>query len=121
MEVGDAHVFPDFLTPVLTQISFPGHRLLFSHASAEVRGMIHSRVPNKTAFCSHRLLQQVHAIIKNLSIIKTIWSTEVSFIGWKLSVGSCASLNISLSAATTIVLADGADQEQTVLNVYLEL
>ena len=36
--VGDAHVFPGFLTPVLTQLFFPSHRLLFSHASAEVRG-----------------------------------------------------------------------------------
>ena len=32
------HTFPGFLTPVLTQISFQSHRLLFSHASAEVRG-----------------------------------------------------------------------------------
>ena len=38
MAVGDAHVFPGFLTPVLTQISFQSHRLLFSHASAEVSG-----------------------------------------------------------------------------------
>ena len=38
MAVGDAHVFPGFLTPVLTQFSFQSHRLLFSHASAEVRG-----------------------------------------------------------------------------------
>ena len=38
MVVGDAHVFPGFLTPVLTQLSFQSHRLLFSHASAEVRG-----------------------------------------------------------------------------------
>ena len=38
MAVGDAHVFPGFLTPVLTQIAFQCHRLLFSHASAEVRG-----------------------------------------------------------------------------------
>ena len=38
MAVGDAHVFPSFLTPVLTQLSFQSHRLLFSHASAEVRG-----------------------------------------------------------------------------------
>ena len=35
MVVGDTHVFPGFLTPVLTQLSF--HQLLFSHASAEVR------------------------------------------------------------------------------------
>ena len=33
MAVGDAHVFPGFLTPVLTQISFQSYRLLFSHAS----------------------------------------------------------------------------------------
>ena len=38
MAVGDTHVFPGFHTPVLTQISFQSHRLLFSHASTEVRG-----------------------------------------------------------------------------------
>ena len=38
MEVGDARVFPGFLTPVLSQLTFQSHRLLFSHASAEVRG-----------------------------------------------------------------------------------
>ena len=38
MAVSDAHVFPGFLTPVLTQIYFQSHRLLFLHASAEVRG-----------------------------------------------------------------------------------
>ena len=33
MAVGDAYVFPGFLTPVLTQLFFPkqSHRLLFSH------------------------------------------------------------------------------------------
>ena len=38
MAVGDANVFPGFLTAVLTQLSFQSHRLLFSHASAEVSG-----------------------------------------------------------------------------------
>ena len=38
MAVSDAHVFPCFLTPVLTQLFFPKPRLLFSHASAEVWG-----------------------------------------------------------------------------------
>ena len=38
MAAGDAHVFPAFLTAVLTQLSFRSHQLLFSHASAEVRG-----------------------------------------------------------------------------------
>ena len=37
MAVSDAYVFPGFLTPVLTQISFQSHGL-FSHASADVRG-----------------------------------------------------------------------------------
>ena len=38
MAVGDAHLFPGFLTLVLTQLSFQSHRLLFLHAAAEVRG-----------------------------------------------------------------------------------
>ena len=38
MAVGDSHVFPGFLTPVLTQLFFPEQRLLFSHASVEVGG-----------------------------------------------------------------------------------
>ena len=38
MAVGDAHVFPSLLIPVLTQLSFLSQRLLFSHASAEKRG-----------------------------------------------------------------------------------
>ena len=38
MAVSDARVFPGFLTPVLTQISFQSYQLLFSHSSAEVRG-----------------------------------------------------------------------------------
>ena len=38
MAVDDAHVFPSFHTPVLTQLSFQSHRLLFSHPLAEVRG-----------------------------------------------------------------------------------
>ena len=37
MAVGEAHVFPGFLTPVLTQLSFQSRQLLFSHASPEVR------------------------------------------------------------------------------------
>ena len=38
MAVGDAHVFPGFLTTVLTQLPFESHPLLFSHASAKMRG-----------------------------------------------------------------------------------
>ena len=38
MAVGDAYVFPCFLTPVLTQLFFRKQRLLFSHAPEEARG-----------------------------------------------------------------------------------
>ena len=38
MAVGNAYVFLGFLTPVLTQLSFQSHQLLFSHASVEARG-----------------------------------------------------------------------------------
>ena len=39
MAVGDAHVFPGFLTPVLTQLFFPKpSTIFFLHASAQVRG-----------------------------------------------------------------------------------
>ena len=38
MAVGDAYAFPCFLQSVLTQLSFQSNRLLFSHASPEVRG-----------------------------------------------------------------------------------
>ena len=38
MAVSETHVCPGFLTPVLPQLSFQSHRLLFSHGSAEVRG-----------------------------------------------------------------------------------
>ena len=37
MAVGDAHVFPGFLTLVIAQRSFQCHWLLFSHTAAEVR------------------------------------------------------------------------------------
>ena len=39
MAVGDAYVFPGFLTPVLTQQQYlQSLQLIFSHASAEVGG-----------------------------------------------------------------------------------
>ena len=38
MVVDDPQVFPGFLTPVLTQLSFQSHQQLFSHALVEVRG-----------------------------------------------------------------------------------
>ena len=38
MAVVDEHVFPGFLIQVLTYLSLQSHRLLFSHASADVRG-----------------------------------------------------------------------------------
>ena len=38
MVVGDTHMFPGFLTPVLTQLFFPKPPTTFPNASAEVRG-----------------------------------------------------------------------------------
>ena len=38
MVVNDTYVFPGLLTPVVTQLSFQSHHLLFSNTSAEVRG-----------------------------------------------------------------------------------
>ena len=38
MAVGDAYVFPGFLTPVLTQLFFSKPPTTFSYASTEVRG-----------------------------------------------------------------------------------
>ena len=38
MAVCDSHMFPGFLTTVLTQSFFQSHQLLFSCASEEVRG-----------------------------------------------------------------------------------
>ena len=51
MAVGDVHVLPGFLTSVLTQLSFQSHRLLFSHASAEIRG---ENTPERK-FCLNRV------------------------------------------------------------------
>ena len=47
--VSDAYMFPGFLTPVLTQLSFQSHWLLFSHALAEVRG----KKPRERKFASN--------------------------------------------------------------------
>ena len=63
MAVDDAYVFPGFLTPVPTQLLFQSHRLLFLHASAEVRGgntlekklaSTGSRTHNQQVMCSIR-------------------------------------------------------------------
>ena len=59
MAVGDAHVFPGFLTPVLTQLPFQSDKLLFSHASAEVRGEI---MPERK-FASNRYLTHNHKVM----------------------------------------------------------
>ena len=39
MAIGDAHVFPGFLTTVVIQLLFKSHQLLYSCASAEVTGI----------------------------------------------------------------------------------
>ena len=56
MAVGDALVFPGFLTPALTQLCFQSHRLLFSHYLAEVRGenMLERKI-TATGYRTHNL------------------------------------------------------------------
>ena len=60
MAVGDVYVFPGFLTPVQTQISFQSNQLLFSHASEEVRGKNMPQkcriIPIHTAFSDDKYL-----------------------------------------------------------------
>ena len=55
MVVGDAHVFPDLLTPVLTSIL--SDRLLFSGASAEVRG--------GQKFCLNRVMSPTRSLLSH--------------------------------------------------------
>ena len=59
MAIGDAHVFPGFLTPVLTQLSFQRHRLFFSHASAEMGG---ENTPHRK-FASTGYRTRIYAVI----------------------------------------------------------
>ena len=59
MAVGDARLFPEFLTLVLTQISFQSHRLLLSHASAEVIG---ENTPERK-LASNRSRTQNHKVV----------------------------------------------------------
>ena len=64
MAVGDTYVFPGFLSPVLTQLSFKNHQLLFSHASAEVRGEnMRERKSASTGYRihNHQIMSSTHS------------------------------------------------------------
>ena len=56
MAVGDTHVF---LTPVLTLLSFQSHKLLFVHATAEVRG----ENTSERKFASYRYQTHNHKVM----------------------------------------------------------
>ena len=71
MAVGDAHVFPGFLTPVLTQLSFQSHQLLILHASADLRGenmpekTVHLKVPITRKVFVYKIQENpIHTILK---------------------------------------------------------
>ena len=69
MAVNDAHVFPNFLTPVLTQRSFHSHKLLFSHASAEDGGeKTLERKFTSTGYRTHnhQVMSQTHSPLSYL-------------------------------------------------------
>ena len=64
MAVGDALVFPGFLTPVLTQLSFQSHRLLFPHASAEVKAenMLERKFTStRSQIHKHQIMSPTHS------------------------------------------------------------
>ena len=73
MAVGDAHMFPGFLTPVPTQISFQSHWLLFSHASAELRG---ENMPERN-FVSTGSQTQNHHSLRAIYSFPTMFSKAV--------------------------------------------
>ena len=69
MAVGDSHAFPSFITPVLTQISFQSHWLLFSHASAAVSG--ENKLERKFASTGypthdHQVINPTHSPLSHL-------------------------------------------------------
>ena len=70
--VSDAHVFPGFLTPVLTQLSFQSHQLLFSHASAELIG----ENTSERKFASNRYQTYKHQVMSPIC-------SPLSHPGWK--------------------------------------
>ena len=77
MAVGDAHVFPGFLTPVLTQLSFQSHRLLFSHASAEVRG---EKTPERKLVSTRYPTHNHQVMSPTLSLGKTLQSPSLVLV-----------------------------------------
>ena len=80
MAVIDAHVFPGFLTLVLTQISFQSHQVLFTHASADVGGQ---NAPERK-FASTRYQTQVYSIKEVL--IKHVTSKDISItVDWLIN------------------------------------
>ena len=57
MAFGDAQVFPGFLTLVLTVLSFQSHQLLFSYASAEVKGKnVPERKVTSSGYQTHQVM-----------------------------------------------------------------
>ena len=67
MAVGEGHVFPGFLTTVLTQLSFQSQRLLFSHALAEVRG--ENKPVRKFASTGYRFRNRHQVMSPTLSLV----------------------------------------------------
>ena len=82
MAVGDACVFPGFLTPVLTQISVQSLRLLFSHASAEVRGenlLKRNFASTGSRTHNHMVMSQTCVPLSHLGEANLTWSLAEEF------------------------------------------
>ena len=80
MSARDAHVFPGFLTQVLTQLPFQSHRLLFSHASAEVRG--ENMPERKFALTGYRNSQPPCHESDTLTTEPCGWGIRKRLYGW---------------------------------------
>ena len=102
MAVGDAYVFPGFLTPVLTELFFQSHRLLFSHASAKVTG--DNTPEGKVASTgdrthNHQVMSPTRSPLGHPGFI---WLERLCthILAWKNSMGEC---NTILSAYTSLL------------------
>ena len=114
MGVGDAYVFPGFLTQVLNNFSFQSHRLVFSDASAEVRG---ENTPERS-FASTEDRTHNHQVVSPTR-------SQLSHPGGATSIWKRGITGILLKNVVNILqpkaIADDTDQDQTARNVQSDL
>ena len=103
MAVGEAHVFPAFLTLVLTCLPFKSHQLLFPHASAEVRG---ENTPKRNLAStgyrthSHKVPSLTRSLLSNLGglVVVVLVDTSAATTMLRQKGGSRSTSNSSRSS-----------------------